>query len=124
MDELLVGILPRIKQRQQDLTAQRDDMHPRRHRQPEYVDHGLTRTNRDRTRLREAFVVTKLDRLAPYVPNARDILYELTEQNCNSASAARSASPLTGVTLEHHVGGVAIHRCIARPRSIGRWRRG
>ncbi len=52
-----------------------------------YVDHGLTGTNRDRPGLREALaacrsgdtlVVTKLDRLARSVPNARDIADELT----------------------------------------------
>jgi len=48
-----------------------------------YVDHGLTGANRDRPGLREALaacregdtlVVTKLDRLARSLPDARDIL--------------------------------------------------
>jgi DNA invertase Pin-like site-specific DNA recombinase len=52
-----------------------------------YVDHGLTGTNRERPGLREALaacrtgdtlVVTKLDRLARSVPDARDIVDELT----------------------------------------------
>lgn len=52
-----------------------------------YVDHGLTGTNRDRPGLREALaacrsgdtlVVTKLDRLARSLPDARDILEDLT----------------------------------------------
>lgn len=52
-----------------------------------YVDHGLTGTNRARPGLREAMaacragdtlVITKLDRLARSVPDARDILDELT----------------------------------------------
>jgi DNA invertase Pin-like site-specific DNA recombinase len=52
-----------------------------------YVDHGLTGTNRDRPGLRQALaacrsgdtlVVTKLDRLARSVPDARDIIDELT----------------------------------------------
>ncbi len=52
-----------------------------------YVDHGLTGTNRDRPGLRQALVacrrgdtlvVTKLDRLARSVPDARDIVDELT----------------------------------------------
>ena len=52
-----------------------------------YVDHGLTGTNRDRPGLREALaacragdtlVVTKLDRLARSLPDARDIVDELT----------------------------------------------
>src|SRR5512135_3297657 len=53
-----------------------------------YVDHGLTGTNRARPGLREALaacragdtlVVTKLDRLARSLPDARDIVAELTE---------------------------------------------
>ena len=52
-----------------------------------YVNHGLAGTNRDRPGLREALaacragdtlVVTKLDRLARSVPDARDIVDELT----------------------------------------------
>ncbi len=52
-----------------------------------YVDHGLTGTNRARPGLREALaacragdmlVVTKLDRLARSLPDARDIADELT----------------------------------------------
>jgi len=54
-----------------------------------YVDHGLTGTNCDRPGLREALaacregdtlVVTKLDRLARSVPDARDIVDELTNR--------------------------------------------
>jgi len=73
---------------QQDLTAQRDALaslgvDPKRI----YVDHGLTGTNRARPGLREALaacrdgdalVVTKLDRLARSLPDARDIVDELT----------------------------------------------
>jgi DNA invertase Pin-like site-specific DNA recombinase len=52
-----------------------------------YLDHGLTGRNRDRPGLREAlaacragdtFVVTKLDRLARSIPDARNIADELT----------------------------------------------
>ena len=52
-----------------------------------YVDHGLTGTNRARPGLRETLaacragdtlVVTKLDRLARSLPDARDIAGELT----------------------------------------------
>ncbi len=52
-----------------------------------YTDHGLSGTNRARPGLREAMaacrtgdtlVVTKLDRLARSVPDARDIVDELT----------------------------------------------
>jgi DNA invertase Pin-like site-specific DNA recombinase len=54
-----------------------------------YVDHGLTGTNRERPGLREALaacragdtlVVTKLDRLARSVPDARDIIKDLTSR--------------------------------------------
>src|SRR5450631_2857252 len=72
----------------QDLTAQRDALtalgvQPNRI----YVDHGLTGTNRARPGLREALaacrsgdtlVVTKLDRLARSLPDARAIADELT----------------------------------------------
>jgi DNA invertase Pin-like site-specific DNA recombinase len=78
----------RVSTNDQDLTAQRDalaalDVAPDRI----YVDHGLTGTNRDRPGLREAMaacragdvlVVTKLDRLARSLPDARDIVAELT----------------------------------------------
>jgi DNA invertase Pin-like site-specific DNA recombinase len=74
----------------QDLTAQRDALTalgvaPARI----YVDHGLTGRRRDRPGLREALaacragdtlVVTKLDRLARSVPDARDIVEELTSR--------------------------------------------
>ena len=55
-----------------------------------YTDHGLTGTNRDRPGLHQAlaavrdgdtFVITKLDRLARSLPDARDILEELTKKN-------------------------------------------
>jgi len=74
----------------QDLTAQWDALTalgvaPERI----YVDHGLTGTDRKRPGLREALaachegstlVVTKLDRLARSVPDARDIADELTRK--------------------------------------------
>ena len=50
-----------------------------------YTDHGLTGTNRDRPGLRQAsaevregdtLVITKLDRLARSLPDARDIIEE------------------------------------------------
>ncbi len=80
----------RVSTAQQDLTAQRDALAalgvPA---ERIYVDHGLTGTTRERPGLREALaavrtgdtlVVTKLDRLARSVPDARDILAELTER--------------------------------------------
>jgi len=62
-----------------------------------YVDHGLTGTNRDRPGLRKALaacrdgdtlVVTKLDRLARSLPDARAIADELTAR---TASRSRTA---------------------------------
>jgi DNA invertase Pin-like site-specific DNA recombinase len=84
---LLIGYA-RVSTDEQDLTAQRDALAalgvaPDR----VYVDHGLTGTNRTRPWLREAMaacrggdvlVVTKLDRLARSLPDARDIVAELT----------------------------------------------
>lgn len=55
-----------------------------------HVDHGLTETNRERPGLREALaacrsgdtlVVTKLDRLARSLPDARQILADLTTRD-------------------------------------------
>ena len=80
----------RVSTREQDLTAQRRALAELG--VPEdliYVDHGLTGTNRERSGLREALaavrvdetlVVTKLDRLARSLPDARDIVRELTER--------------------------------------------
>ncbi|SDT00626.1 Site-specific DNA recombinase [Friedmanniella luteola] len=72
----------------QDLTAQRDALADLGV-QPDrvYADHGLSGTNRDRPGLRQALaacrngdtlVVTKLDRLARSLPDARAIADELT----------------------------------------------
>ncbi|MDQ3307468.1 MAG: recombinase family protein, partial [Actinomycetota bacterium] len=87
MAALLIGYA-RCSTDQQDLTAQHDGLtalgvSPTRI----YVDHGLAGTNRDRPGLREALaacregdtlVVTKLDRLARSLPDARAIADELT----------------------------------------------
>jgi DNA invertase Pin-like site-specific DNA recombinase len=72
----------------QDLTAQREGLAALGVKAKRiYVDHGLTGRNRDRPGLREALaacragdtlVVTKLDRLARSLPDARDIVEELT----------------------------------------------
>jgi len=72
----------------QDLTAQHDGLTALGVKANRiYVDHGLTGRNRDRPGLREALaacragdtlVVTKLDRLARSLPDARDIVEELT----------------------------------------------
>ena len=87
MSALLVGYA-RVSTQDQDLTAQRDALAalgvPVART---YVDHGLTGTNRQRPGLHEALaacrsgdtlVVTKLDRLARSLPDARDILEDLT----------------------------------------------
>ena len=87
MSALLVGYA-RVSTHDQDLSAQRDALAALGVRTDRtYVDHGLTGTNRDRPGLREALaaccsgdtlVVTKLDRLARSLPEARDILEDLT----------------------------------------------
>ena len=87
MAALLIGYA-RCSTDQQDLTAQRDGLLGLSVEANRiYVDHGLTGTNRDRPGLREALaacregdtlVVTKLDRLARSLPDARAIADELT----------------------------------------------
>ena len=87
MSALLVGYA-RVSTHDQDLSAQRDALAALGVQiERTYVDHGLTGTNRDRPGLREALaacrsgdtlVVTKLDRLARSLPDARDILEDLT----------------------------------------------
>src|SRR5437868_4324264 len=86
---LLVGYA-RVSTDEQDLTAQREGLQglgvaPGRI----YVDHGLSGANRDRPGLREALaacragdtlVLTKLDRLARSLPDARDLADELTRR--------------------------------------------
>ena len=78
----------RVSTQGQDLTAQRNALEALGVDAGRmYVDHGLTGTNRARPGLREALaacragdmlVVTKLDRLARSLPDARDIADELT----------------------------------------------
>jgi DNA invertase Pin-like site-specific DNA recombinase len=90
MNELLVGYA-RVSTEQQDLTAQRNGLYALGVSDDRiYVDHGLTGTNRDRPGLRlalaacragDTLVVTKLDRLARSLPDARDILDELTKRH-------------------------------------------
>ena len=87
MAALLIGYA-RVSTDQQDLTAQRNALTALGVSVDRtYVDHGLTGTNRDRPGLREALaacragdtlVVTKLDRLARSLPDAREILDDLT----------------------------------------------
>jgi len=87
MRALLVGYA-RGSTDQQDLTVQREGLVGLGVATERiYVDHGLTGTNRERPGLREALaacragdtlVVTKLDRLARSLPDARAIADELT----------------------------------------------
>ncbi len=80
MESLLIGYA-RVSTDEQDLTAQRDALGALGvTAERTYVDQGLTGTNRKRPGLREALaacragdtlVVTKLDRLARSLPDAR-----------------------------------------------------
>ncbi len=86
---LLIGYA-RCSTEDQDLTVQREALIAMGvETERIYADHGLTGTNRDRPALREALaacregdtlVVTKLDRLARSVPDARNIVDELTKR--------------------------------------------
>ena len=87
MPELKIGYA-RVSTDAQDLTVQREALAALGVDIARiYTDHGLSGTNRARLGLREAMaacrtgdtlVVTKLDRLARSVPDARDIVDELT----------------------------------------------
>jgi DNA invertase Pin-like site-specific DNA recombinase len=90
MAEMLIGYA-RCSTDEQDLTAQRGALAGLGVSSKRiYVDHGLTGANRARPGLREALaacragdtlVVTKLDRLARSLPDARDIVDELTARD-------------------------------------------
>jgi len=90
MDALLIGYA-RVSTDDQDVTAQRDALTGLGVTGERiYVDHGLTGSNRDRPGLREALAacrdgdtldVTKLDRLARSLPDAREILADLTTRH-------------------------------------------
>ena len=102
MAALLIGYA-RCSTDQQDLTAQHDGLtalgvSPARI----YVDHGLTDPTRDRPGLREAMaacregdtlVVTKLDRLARSLPDARAIAAELTTRQVRLSLGASVYDP-------------------------------
>jgi DNA invertase Pin-like site-specific DNA recombinase len=87
MSELTIGYA-RVSTDEQDLAAQRDELLALGVPDDRvYVDHGLTGTHRERPGLGQALaacragdtlVVTKLDRLARSVPDARAIADELT----------------------------------------------
>ena len=106
MSALLVGYA-RCSTDQQDLTAQRDALlHLGVQTERIYVDHGLTGTNRERHGLREALaacragdtlVVTKLDRLARSLPDARAIADELTARQISLSLGGSVYDPTDAV---------------------------
>ena len=108
MSALLVGYA-RCSTDQQDLTAQRDALLSLGvETERIYVDHGLTGTNRERPGLREALaacragdtlVVTKLDRLARSLPDARAIADELTARQISLRSAGPSTTRPTQLAV-------------------------
>lgn len=93
----------RVSTEEQDLTAQRSALRSLGvDRGRVYVDHGLTGTNRDRPGLQQAMaacrkgdtlVVTKLDRLARSLPDARDIADELTRRGIKLSLGAAVYDP-------------------------------
>lgn len=102
MPGLLIGYA-RVSTDEQDLTAQRHALAALGVASDRvYVDHGLTGTNRERPGLRQAMaacrhgdtlVVTKLDRLARSLPDARDIAKELTERHVKLSLAGSIHDP-------------------------------
>ena len=106
MSALLVGYA-RCSTDQQDLTAQRDALLGLGVQADRiYVDHGLTGTNRERPGLREALaacragdtlVVTKLDRLARSMPDARAIADELTARQISLSLGGTVYDPTDAV---------------------------
>jgi len=103
MNEIQVGYA-RVSTAEQDLTAQRDALVRLGVDESRiFVDHGLTGTNRARPGLREAlasvrsgdtFVVTKLDRLARALRDARDIADELTAKRVVLSLGACTTPPI------------------------------
>lgn len=106
MTALLIGYA-RCSTDEQDLTVQREGLAslgvtPDRI----YVDHGLTGSNRERPGLREALaacrdgdtlVVTKLDRLARSLPDARAIADELTTRRVRLSLGGAVYDPIDPV---------------------------
>ena len=138
MAALLIGYA-RCSTDQQDLTAQHDGLtalgvSPARI----YVDRGLTGTTRDRPGLREAMaacregdtlVVTKLDRLARSLPDARAIADELTARQVRlslGASVYDPNDPVGRLLFNPRLRAGRRLRSQPRTRSSGRscyWRR-
>ncbi|MDN5746648.1 MAG: recombinase family protein [Nocardioidaceae bacterium] len=128
---------------QQALTAQRDALLAMGVETKRiYVDHGLTGTNRERPGLREALtacragetlVVTKLDRLARSLPDARAIADELTTRQISLSlggsvydptdaigrpQVAEAASDAARVDVEQDLVGVAGHAGLRLIRAV------
>lgn len=99
---MLVGYA-RCSTQKQDLRAQKDALRALGVEDNRiYVDAGLTGANRDRPGLREAFaachpgdtlIVTKLDRLARSIADARDIADELTAREVKLSFAGQVYDP-------------------------------
>jgi len=112
MGALLIGYA-RVSTDGQDLTAQRDGLTALGvARDRIYVDHGLTGTNRERPGLREALaacregdtlVVTKLDRLARSLPDARAIADELTTRQVRLSLGDSVYDPNDAVPPNSHL---------------------
>ena len=122
---------------QQDLTAQRDALlglgvEPDRI----YVDHGLTGTNRERPGLREALaacragdtlVVSKLDRLARSLPDARAIADVLTTRQLSLSLGGSVYDPTDAVgrllfnvlAMVAEFSAISTRRCSELPQDEG-----
>lgn len=106
MTGMLIGYA-RCSTDAQDLTAQREGLTTLGvATEWIYVDHGLTGTNRQRPELREALaacragdtlVVTKLDRLARSLPDARAIADELTTRQISLSLGGSVYNPTDAV---------------------------
>jgi len=125
MDALLIGYA-RVSTEEQDLTAQRDALAAIGvSAEKTYVDQNLTGTNRERPGLRQALaacragdtlVVTKVDRLARSLPDARAIVEDSSRRGPHPERASRDwRKPST----------FGEHRCLAplSPGLSGRRRR-
>lgn len=115
---MLIGYA-RVSTIEQDLTVQRDALMALGVEERNiHVDHGLTGTNRARPGLREALaacregdtlVVSKLDRLARSLPDARDIADELAAKGVRLSLRGSLYDPTdpVGRLLFHVLGMVA-----------------
>ena len=131
MSELKIGYA-RVSTDAQDLTAQREALHALGvDAERIYVDHGLTGTHRDRPGLRQALaacrvgdtlVVTKLDRLARSLPDARAIAGELTTSRPRAHRQRTRGAPRRHA-FDRIPGGPSGPRRGLHRRGIAHWRR-